>query len=235
MPLSVERPFRAITPHVLGQRRVMFESELLTYTLDDGGRQRSIAVNTMHWRFGITETHELQLTLESFRTDNIRRAPGIGDTTLFWKKKIAGNPDHGWAWAVRGALRIPTGAETAAERRVRGELLSPLAWAWGESGALQSAWGVALGRGRDSTAMQATFIGSVGALWKPTDRFHFMADISDEYTSEGAGYNQARVMAGLGIAPVQGFRLDGGVRFGLTPASEDVGFFMGIATGIGGP
>ncbi len=233
LPLPVERPFRAITPHTLGPRRVQLESEMLTYVIDEGGDQHTVAVNTMTWRLGVTETHEGQLTLESFKTGNKRRNPGVGDAILHWKKKIAGAAHRGWSWGVKASLRLPTGAEIAEERRLRAEALSPLAWAWNENAVVQSALGVSVGRGVDHVAKQATLIGSLGLQWRYGERLYLMTEATDEWTTEGPQYNRARAMAGFGVVPAHGMRLDLGTRIGMTAATEDLSFFFGLVTGVG--
>lgn len=235
--LSTDRPDTTESPYSVDAGHFQVELEALSY----GRAKRSgVTTNTLsssaNVKAGITNRSDLQVVLEYFRSVDASGGgadfdeTGIGDMDIRYKFNFWGNDGGPTAAAVMPFITLPTHSEEfGSSRDVEGGIIFPFATE------LPDGWGLGVMLEMDvvrnaeddgytvvwvqSVTVARDIVGDLGGFLEVVN----MASADDGAESEA--YFNAGVTYGFG----DDIQLDAGTNLGLTKASEDMRFFLGVS------
>lgn len=239
--MSTDRPDITESPHTVDAGHFQLEMSFADFSYDrnspDSLTTRGVAVAPMLVKAGLLNSVDLQLGLDPYTwirtTDRVvgesETAQGFGDIVLRLKVNLWGNDEGETAFAIMPFVAFPTASSGLGAGEVEGGIIAPF------GAELPHGFNLGLmaefdflraeeGGGYDVEFVHTATIGHpiVGDL----DGFIEYAGFAS--MSGGHPY-RASFDAGLTFAATPDVQLDGGIRVGLTQASEDFGVFAGIS------
>lgn len=242
--MSTDRPDTTESPYSLDAGHVQFELSVVDHTRDrrnsDDESRHSLAVLPMLIKVGLTNRTDIQLGVAPYTIDRAEsradgttsEVEGFSDTIVRLKVNLWGNDDTdegATALAVMPYVSIPTGRDGLSSRHLDGGVIVPFAAALPADFALGAMVQLDWARSQEDDRAVFDFVHTVtvghdiiGDLGGYIEYAGFANLNHDE---EYRGYFDA----GLTYAISEDIQVDGGVRFGLTRAADDVGLFVGLS------
>lgn len=109
--LSADRPDATESPITVEAGRVQIESGLYDWSRD--GRDDTHTWLSVHTKFGLTESVDFGIVIDSFVREENPGTEGFGDIGLTLKWNLRGNDGGGTALALLPMLKIPTGTSVS--------------------------------------------------------------------------------------------------------------------------
>lgn len=239
--MSTDRPDITESPHTVDAGHFQIEMSFADFSYDrssaDSVTTRGVSVAPMLLKAGLLNNVDLQLGIDPYTwiratdrpTDISETVEGFGDTALRLKVNLWGNDEGDTAFALMPFITFPTATRGVGADAIEGGIIAP----FGASLPLGFNLGLMAefdflrsveGGGYDVECVHTATIGHqiVGNL----DGFIEYAGFAA--LTGGQDY-RASFDAGLTYALTPDIQLDGGIRIGLTQATEDVGVFAGIS------
>ena len=235
--LSTDRPDNTESPYSVDAGHYQFEVEALSFGKDKTGGVTTKTINSViNAKVGIDNRSDLQVVLEVFR--NVRESgngadfdeTGLGDLDIRYKFNLWGNDGGPNAAAVMPYITLPTHSDRLdANREVTGGLIFPFATT------LDGGWGVGFMLQFD-IVRNAAHDGYVGSFTQSVTASHnivgdlagFMEFVNTASADKNTG-GEAYFDAGLTYGFAENIQFDAGFNHGLTQASQDVRFFVGVS------
>lgn len=235
--LSTDRPDTTESPYSVDAGHYQVELEALSYgRTKSGGVTSTTLSSSVNVKAGLTNRSDLQVVLEYFRKEKASGngadfdETGIGDLDIRYKFNFWGNDGGPTAAGVMPFITLPTHSEDfGASRDVEGGIILPFATE------LEGGWGLGVMLEMDMVRNEAddgytvVWVQSVTAAHDIVgDLGGFLEFVNMASADEGAeseAYFDAGVTYGFG----DDIQFDAGTNIGLTKASEDVRFFIGLS------
>ena len=235
--LSTDRPDTTESPYSVDAGHFQVEWEALSVgRTKTGGVTTKTLSSSVNAKVGLTNRSDLQVVMEFFR--DVSQSgngadfdeSGIGDLDIRYKFNLWGNDGGPTAAGLMPFITLPTHSEDfGASRDVEGGLIIPFATE------LDGGWGLGVMLEVDFVRNDADdghtvvwvqtvtaahdIVGDLGGFLE----FVNLASADDDASSE-AYFN-----AGLTYGVNDDLQLDAGTNIGLTQASKDTRFFLGIS------
>jgi Putative MetA-pathway of phenol degradation len=237
--LAPDRPDTTESPQTVDKGHFQLEMTFADFTRNaQKGSDRhshTWAFADTNMKFGLTESDDIQFVMSPYGYENSGmprdRTDGASPLTIRWKHNFWGNDEGDTAFALMPFVVLPTGSDLSGDH-VEGGLIAPLSWTpeWAEERNLgfcfmlegDAVWdddkerydGVLVhtatcGFGIGDTPFGG-FVEYVGELYSS----------GDDYTAYGD--------AGITYSVNDNMMFDIGTRLGLTDASDELGFFVGM-------
>ena len=235
--LSTDRPDTTESPYSVDAGHFQVEVEALSYGRDKTAGVTTRTINSIiNAKIGLCNRSDLQVVMEVFRVvkesgngiDNSES--GLGDLDIRYKFNLWGNDGGPTAAALMPYITIPTHShDLDTERDATGGLIVPLGLE------LEEGWSVAFMLQFD-VVRNSTDEGYVGSFTQSATASHaivgdlggfleFVNTASADEDTPGEAYFDAGLTYGFS----NDVQFDAGTNIGLTQASEDVRFFLGIS------
>jgi Putative MetA-pathway of phenol degradation len=235
--LSTDRPDTTESPYSVDAGHYQVEFEALSYGRDKTAGVTTRTINSVvNAKVGLCNRSDLQLVLEVFRDVNTsgngseNSVSGLGDMDIRYKFNLWGNDGGPTAAAVMPYITIPTHShDLGTERDLTGGLIVPFGTE------LEGGWGVGFMLQFD-VVRNSTDEGYVGSFTQTATASHdivgdlggFLEFVNTASADEDVA-GEAYFDAGLTYGFSDDIQFDAGTNIGLTQASEDVRFFLGIS------
>lgn len=235
--LSTDRPDTTESPYSVDAGHYQFEVEALSYGKDKSEGVTTKTINSViNAKVGLNNRSDLQVVLEVFR--NVRESgngadfneTGLGDLDIRYKFNLWGNDGGPNAAAVMPYITLPTHSDRLdSNREVTGGVILPFGTE------LDNGWNVGFMLQFDIVRNEADD-GYVGSFTQTATASHeikgdlsgFLEVVNTASADKDAG-GEAYFDAGLTYGYTDDIQFDGGTNIGLTQASEDVRFFVGVS------
>ena len=237
--LSTDRPDTTESPYSVDAGHYQVEVEALSFAKDKSEGVTTKTINSsINAKVGLTNRSDLQVVLEVFR--NVRESgngadfdeTGLGDLDIRYKFNLWGNDGGPNAAAVMPYITLPTHADRLdpdASHKVTGGLILPFGTE------LDGGWSVGFMLQFDLVRNEADD-GYVGSFTQSATASHdivgdlggfleFVNTASADKNASGEAYFDA----GLTYGFADNIQFDAGTNIGLTQASEDIRFFVGVS------
>jgi hypothetical protein len=235
--LSTDRPDTTESPYSVDAGHYQFEVEAISFAKDKSDGVTTKTINSsINAKVGIDNRSDLQVVLEVFR--NVSESgngadfdeTGLGDLDIRYKFNLWGNDGGPNAAAVMPYITLPTHSDRLdANREVTGGIILPFGTE------LDGGWSVGFMLQFDIVRNEADD-GYVGSFTQTATASHeIKGDLSGflEVVNTASADKDASGVAYFDAGLAYGFsddvQFDGGTNIGLTQASEDVRFFLGIS------
>jgi hypothetical protein len=219
--LSADRPDATESPITVDPGRVQIETGLYDWSRD--GRDDTHTWWLVHTKFGLTESIDFGLLIESFVSGENPGAEGFGDLGLTLKWNLWGNDGGTTALALLPSLKIPTHT-TVSNGEWEGGMAVPF------SMDLADGWGLGLMAALDVVAEDAG-----GHEFEFIHTAVIGHDLSDslgiflEYTGVSAEDRyEASLAMGMTCLLQENLMLDISLRVGLNDDAPDIGMATGF-------
>ena len=239
--LSTDRPDTTESPYSVDAGHYQVEVEALSFAKDKTGGVTTKTINSsINAKVGIDNRSDLQVVLEVFR--NVRESGnganfdevGLGDLDIRYKFNLWGNDGGPNAAAVMPYITLPTHSKRLdtdpdANREVTGGVILPFATT------LDGGWDVGFMLQFD-IVRNAADDGYVGSFTQSATASHDIVDklggflefVNTASADKNAG-GETYFDAGLTYGFADNIQFDAGFNLGLTQASEDIRFFVGVS------
>jgi hypothetical protein len=235
--LSTDRPDTTESPYSVDAGHYQVEIEALSF-----GRSQNSGVTTktvsssVNAKVGLTNRSDLQVVLEIYRSvDESGNGAdfdesGIGDLDIRYKFNFWGNDGGPTAAGVMPFITLPTHSDNLdSERDIEGGIILPFATE------IEGGWGLGVMLEMDIVRNTADDGYTVSWLQSVTAAHNIVGDLggflefvniaSDDDNAPSEAYFDTGVTYGFG----DDIQFDAGTNIGLTKASEDVRFFLGVS------
>jgi Putative MetA-pathway of phenol degradation len=235
--LSTDRPDTTESPYSVDAGHYQVEVEALSFTKDKTGGVTTKTINSsINAKVGIDNRSDLQVVLEVFRS--VRESGnganfdevGLGDLDIRYKFNLWGNDGGPNAAAVMPYITLPTHSDRFdANREVTGGLILPFATT------LDGDWDVGFMLQFD-IVRNAADDGYVGSFTQTATASHAIVgdlggflEVVNTASADKNTSGEAYFDAGLTYGFAENIQFDAGFNLGLTQASEDIRFFVGVS------
>ncbi|MFN0058081.1 MAG: transporter [Planctomycetota bacterium] len=239
--LSTDRPDTTESPYTVDAGHFQLELSFVDFTVDHRNENsqttRAFAAAPMLLKVGLCNSVDLQVGIDPYtRARTIDRptrthetAEGFGDTIVRLKKNLWGNDGGETAFALMPFVKFPTADNDLGNEQLEGGLIAPLGVGLPNDFSLGLMAEFDLNRDGEDDRYVLDFVHTatvshdiVGDLAGYVEYAGF-ANLHDD--EEYRGYFDAGITFGWTID----LQLDAGTRIGLTEASDDLGFFVGLS------
>lgn len=239
--MSTDRPDITESPHTVDAGHFQIEMSFADFSYDrnspDSVTTRGVSVAPMLLKAGLLNNVDLQLGIDPYTwtratdrsTGESESVEGFGDTALRLKVNLWGNDEGDTAFALMPFVTFPTAGRGLGADAIEGGIIAPFGASlpFGFNLGLMAEFDFLRsfeGGGYDVECVHTATIGHsiVGELEGFIEYAGF-ADLTGEQDY------RASFDAGLTYALTPDIQLDGGIRIGLTQATEDFGVFAGIS------
>lgn len=233
-----DRPDRTESPYSVDAGHFQMETDLAVYTQDgakDGTVTRTLTLNLMNLKVGLTRHSDLQLVVPTFvikhseGPSGTSSRSGYGDTTVRLKYNIFGNDGGPTALGVMPYVTIPTAGKGLGADHTEGGIIVPFALElvddWNAGFMMQADFR------RDELAdrYHVEWISSLTIGHDLPFGFEFYTEFYSQSSAEAGAEWVATFDAGL-VRPIgEHLRLDAGVNIGVTEAADDWNPFIGFS------
>lgn len=235
--LSTDRPDTTESPYSVDAGHYQIELEALSFGKDkSGGVTTKTISSSVNVKAGICNRSDLQVVLEFYRNVDVSGngfdddVDGIGDMDIRYKFNFWGNDGGPTALAVMPFVTLPTHSEDfGSSRDVEGGIILPFATE------VEGGWSVGVMLEMDVIRNDADDAYTVSWLQSVTASHQIVGDLSGflEFVNISSADDDAASEAYFDAGVTYGFgddiQFDAGTNIGLTQASEDVRFFLGIS------
>jgi hypothetical protein len=240
-PLSTDRPDKTESPFTLDAGRFQIESDILFYAQDktsDAGQEttrRSLIVNQMLVRAGLTHYMDVHVLVQSHLTQQVETAGvketkgGFGDTTLRLKINLLGNDAGDIALGLMPFVKLPTAGTHLGNGQIEGGLIFPISIGLGEDWTVSTMAQVGRVKNSADEGAHTQFVSTLSLGGRLTDRLAGFVEVYSESRSETGSPWIATFGNGVTYASSTNTQIDAGINFGLTDAAEDFNPFLGIS------
>lgn len=235
--LSTDRPDTTESPYTVDAGHFQIEAEPLSWTRDrEDGVTTTTTNPSVNIKVGLLTWMDLQTVIgysrvtakEDGATDQVAR--GIDDLTLRLKMNFWGNDAGDTAFALMPFVTLPThGREFGDQRQVTGGLIAPLAFT------LPGEWSSAvmieldIDRNLADDAYTATLVQTLTASHALCSQVDGFIELVNVAPTEAGAEAQAYANGGITWGPTEHLQFDTGTNVGLTKASDDLRFFVGVS------
>jgi hypothetical protein len=235
--LSTDRPDTTESPYSVDAGHFQVELEALSYgrSKRDGVTTKTLS-SSANVKAGLTNRSDLQVVLEFFRSVDASGngadfdETGIGDMDIRYKFNFWGNDGGPTAAGVMPFITLPTHSEDfGASRDVEGGIIFPFATE------LDGGWGLGvmleldIVRNEADDGYTAVWVQSVTAAHQIVGDLGGFLEVVNMASADDGAESEAYFDAGVTYGFGDDIQLDAGTNIGLTKASEDVRFFLGVS------
>jgi hypothetical protein len=235
--LSTDRPDTTESPYSVDAGHYQVELEALSFGKDkSSGQTTKTLSSSVNVKAGVSNRSDLQVVLEFFRSEKVSGngadsdVDGIGDMDIRYKFNFWGNDGGPTALAVMPFVTLPTHSKDfGASRDVEGGIILPFATE------VEGGWAVGVMLEMDIVRNAADDGYTVSWLQSVTTSHQIVGDLSGflEFVNISSADDNASSEAYFDAGVTYGFgddiQFDAGTNIGLTQASEDVRFFLGVS------
>lgn len=235
--LSTDRPDTTESPYSVDAGHYQVELEALSFGKDKAsGVTTKTFSSSVNVKAGVTNRSDLQVVLEFYR--NVKEsgngvdndADGLGDLDIRYKFNFWGNDGGPTALAVMPFITLPSHSKDfGTNRDVEGGIILPFATE------VDGGWSLGVMLEMDVVRNAADDGYTVSWLQSVTTSHQIVGDLdgflefvnisSADDNASSEAYFDAGVTFGFG----DDIQFDAGTNIGLTQASEDVRFFLGLS------
>ena len=225
-PLSTDRPDTTESPYTVDCGHYQFELEVAAWQRDGGNNTYNFA--EMNAKIGLARDTDLQLVLPVFSHEE-GGAEGFGDMELRLKHNLWGNDEGSTALALMPFIKLPTANGDLGNGEVEGGLIIPLGFE-GPAG-----WNCAvmteidLELDDDDSGYHPVFVNSATTSHALSEHTSAFFELVSVLNTDSSAHSEAYFNTGCTWLLRDNFQLDGGLRLGLTDASNDVTPFLGMS------
>jgi Putative MetA-pathway of phenol degradation len=235
--MVTDRPTMTQSPFTVDAGHYQIEVEAFSLGQDRSGGTTTKSLDTeINFKMGICVQSELQISLQPYRSVNTNGngmnadKSGLGDLNMRYKYNLWGNNGEESAAAVMPFLTIPTHSDSLdANRELTGGLIIPF------STRVEKDWKVGimleidLVRNVDDDGYVGQFIQSFAVGHQIVNDLHGFVEILNLASADDQAAGQAFFNVGGTYRFGPDINFDAAVHFGLTEASEDLRFAVGIS------
>jgi Putative MetA-pathway of phenol degradation len=235
--LSTDRPDTTESPYSVDAGHYQVELEALSFGRDkSGGETATTLSSSINVKAGLDNRSDLQVVLEFFRSEEVTGngadfdEKGIGDLDIRYKFNFWGNDGGPTAFAVMPFVTLPTHSKDfGSSRDVEGGIILPFATE------VEGGWGMGVMLEMDIIRNAADDGYTVSWLQSVTVAHEISGDLGGflEFVNISSADDNAASEAYFDAGVTYGFgddiQFDAGTNIGLTQASEDVRFFVGLS------
>jgi hypothetical protein len=218
-----DRPDRTESPITVDAGHFQLEADFVTMTQEAGTRSWSLGL--MNLKAGLTNRTDLQVVVESYRTNNLGK--GFGNTTLRYKVNLFGNDGGPVAMGVMPYVILPTQSKVFGNYRSEGGVIFPISLEAPEETGVGIMFQVDKLRNEEDAGFHTQFISSITAshdlFWGLEGYVEFFSQTEREKPWV------ATVDAGLVLPVGKSIRFDLGANVGVTDAADDINPFLGVS------
>lgn len=237
--VDTDRPDTTESPHTVDAGHFQIEFSFVDYSYD---RRNEAQQTTRTWeaapvniKIGLLNNTDMQFVLTPYvrerttdrPTDSTTTIDGFGDTTIRVKQNIVGNDEGDFALAIMPFITLPTAKRSLGAGDVECGIIVPMGFELPNEFSLGLMGEIDIIRSADRSRYVVDFVhtatinrriaGSLSGFIEYAGFLNFNND--EDYRGS---FN-----CGLIYEFTPDFRLDAGVRVGLTEAAEDFGVFVG--------
>lgn len=237
--VDTDRPDTTESPHTVDAGHFQFEWSFADFSYDrhnDAGETARVwEVAPVKIKIGLLNNTDIQFLLTPYirerttdrATGSTTTIDGFGDTTIRLKQNIVGNDEGDFALAIMPFITLPTAKRTLGAGDIECGIIVPMGFDLPNEFSLGLMGEIDIVRSADRSRYVVDFVHTA------TINRRIAGDLSGFI--EYAGFHnfnndedyRASFNCGLIYAFSPDFRLDAGVRVGLTEAAEDLGVFVG--------
>jgi hypothetical protein len=240
-PLSTDRPDKTESPFTLDAGRFQIESDLLFYSQDKTSNEgqettrRSLIVNQMLLRAGLTQNIDVHALVQSHATEQTETSGvketkgGFGDITLRAKINLLGNDGGEIALGLMPFVKIPTAGTHLGNGAIEGGLIFPISIGLGESWQLSTMAQIGRLKNSSGEGHHTQVVSTLSLGRRLTDRLSGFVELYSESRSEDQSPWVATFDTGITYALSANSQLDAGMNVGLTDSADDFNPFVGFS------
>lgn len=235
-PFCADRPGVNTPPCTMTPGRVMVETSLADWTLDEQGGERedTVVVADTVVRIGVTDSGELQIGLTPF--GYIRRRglqgfvdeeTGVGDLYLAWRQNLSG--DQGPV-AIQGFVTLPTGSDALGAGTWTAGVLVPVSFSLSETVSLAATPEAGAAANESGDGRHFYFGSAIGLGLGLSSSVAAAVELSAYRDDDPAGATtQALATGAVAWQVSEDQQVDGQINLGLNRATPDVQLIFGFA------
>jgi hypothetical protein len=227
-PLSTDRPDTTESPYSVDAGHFQFETELASFTRD-GGSWKEFSLGALNAKYGLNSSSDLQVVLPFY--SRIRGGEeGFGDVQIRLKHNLWGNDEGSTALALMPYVKLPTANGDLGNGEFEAGLIVPLGfdgpagWSFGVMAEVD------LVSDENGSGYQPKLLFSATGSHELTQTTGIFLELVGILTPESGDEQEAYFNCGMTWALSKTWQFDGGIRVGLTGASNDLTPFLGIST-----
>ncbi|HEX8876347.1 MAG TPA: transporter [Phycisphaerales bacterium] len=237
--VDTDRPDTTESPHTVDAGHFQFEWSFADFSYDrrnDAGETARVwEVAPVNIKIGLLNNTDIQFLLTPYirerttdrATDSTTTIDGFGDATIRLKQNIVGNDEGDFALAIMPFITLPPAKRSLGVGDVECGIIVPMGFDLPNEFSLGLMGEIDIVRSADRSRYVVDFVHTA------TINRRIAGDLSGFI--EYAGFHnfnndedyRASFNCGLVYEFTPDFRLDAGIRVGLTEAAEDLGVFVG--------
>ncbi len=235
--LSTDRPDTTESPYSVDAGHFQVEWEALSLAKDKTGGVTTKTFNSsVNVKAGLTNRSDLQVVLEIYRNERVSgngadsNADGIGDMDIRYKFNFWGNDGGPTALGVMPFVTIPThSSDLSGTRDLEGGIILPFATE------LEGGWSLGVMLEMDIVRKTAddgyavAWVQSITASHDISGDLGVFLEVVNIASADDNASSEAYFNAGLTYGFGADIQFDAGTNIGLTQASEDIRFFLGVS------
>ena len=235
--MTTDRPAMTQSPFTVDAGHYQAEIEAFSLGQDrSGGTKTKMLTTEINFKIGVCDKSDLQVVLEPYRSVEVSGSgtnsdkDGLGDLDVRYKFNLWGNNGGETAAAVMPFVTLPTHSdELDANREVTGGIIFPF------SAKIEKDWKVGvmleidLVRNVVDDGYVGQFIQSLSVGHNIAGDLDGFVEILNLASADDRAAGQAYFNAGATFGFSPDIIFDAGINIGLTEASEDFRFLVGIS------
>lgn len=237
--VDTDRPDTTESPHTVDAGHFQFEFSVADYSYD---RRNAARETTRVWevapvniKIGLLNDTDIQFLLTPYvrerttdrATDSTTRVDGFGDTTIRVKQNIVGNDEGDFALAIVPFITLPTAKRALGAGDVECGLIVPMGFELPNEFSLGLMGEIDILRSADRSRYVVDFVHTATINRRIAGNLSGFVEYAGFHNLNNDEDYRGSFNCGLIYEFTPDFRLDAGVRVGLTEAAEDLGVFVG--------
>lgn len=237
--VDTDRPDTTESPHTVDAGHFQFEFSVVDYSYDRSNdaqeTTRAWEVAPINIKFGLLNNTDIQFVLTPYArerttdrpTDSTTTIDGFGDTTIRLKQNIVGNDEGNFALAIMPFITLPTAKRSLGAGDIECGIIVPMGFELPNDFSLGLMGEIDILRSADRSRYVVDFVHTATINRRIAGSLSGFIEYAGFHNFNNDEDYRGYFNAGLIYEFTPDFRLDTGVRAGLTEAADDFGVFAG--------